>query len=142
MRFSSLVRQRRRRFISESKQADYSESSGFSESKLSDFISSGLTKIKSDDTIKKHKEILTFDQEGNIKKFQAGKTKRIKNKNSLFDINNLSLGYYLLIPIIAGVFLGLGLDYWFRTKPFLFIVSLFLGTVASFYNLFKLTKAR
>lgn len=131
MRFSSLIRHRRRRFISESKQTEYS-----------DYISTGLTKIKSDDTIKKQKEILTFDQEGNIKKFLAGKTKRLKNKNSLFDINNLSIGYYLVTPIVLGVFLGLVLDYWLKSKPVFFIICLFFGTVGSFYNTFKLTKER
>lgn len=39
-------------------------------------------------------------------------------------------------PIIAGG-AGMGLDHWFGTKPWLFIIMAFLGICAGFYNLFK-----
>ncbi|OGK14742.1 hypothetical protein A3C98_03680 [Candidatus Roizmanbacteria bacterium RIFCSPHIGHO2_02_FULL_37_15] len=72
------------------------------------------------------------------------KTKKIKlakNRKS-FDLVNLGLSYYLVTPLIFGVFSGLALDYWLKTKPLFFIFFLFLGTLASFYNIFKILKER
>ena len=100
-----------------------------------------LTKIKSDAKIKE-KEIFEFDQEGNIKKIRAKNDKVLNDNNKVFDISSFSIGYYLVTPIIVGVFLGLGLDNWLNTKPVFFIIFLMFGTVASFYNIFKLTKER
>lgn len=72
------------------------------------------------------------------------KKERLRKKNTLqteqFNFRYLNIGYYILTPILLGVFLGLGLDYWLNTKPLFISIFIFLGTVASFYNLIKLLK--
>lgn len=102
-------------------------------------IKSGLTKLESDAKIKKGKEIYSLDLEGNIRKIAAIKEKkRQEPRKKSVDLGYLNIGYYLVTPIVAGVFLGLGIDYWLKTKPFFVVLFLFLGTLGSFYNLFKL----
>ncbi len=63
----------------------------------------------------------------------------MKNSN-LALAKSLNIGYYLLTPLLAGVFLGLALDSWFNTKGVFVIILILLGTVGSFYNLYKLTQ--
>ncbi|MBI4226164.1 AtpZ/AtpI family protein [Candidatus Roizmanbacteria bacterium] len=93
--------------------------------------------------MKKDRVVYTVDQEGNFEKIAASKIKpRLDYHKKFIDFSYLNIGYYLLTPIIGGVFLGLGLDYWLGVKPVFFFVFLFLGTLASFYNIFKLLKER
>lgn len=61
------------------------------------------------------------------------------NKNFLLE-KYINIGYYLLIPLLLGVFLGLIIDNFLHTKPLFTIVLIIGGTVFTFYNLFKLTK--
>lgn len=104
-------------------------------------IKEGLTKSEAGAKMKKDKEILILNQEGDIRKIKASKLKRnIKQKRQPLDIRYLNVGFYLVTPILAGVFLGLGIDYWLRTKPLFFSLFLLLGTLSCFYNLFKLMK--
>lgn len=51
-----------------------------------------------------------------------------------------SLGYYLVIPLLGGVFLGLFIDKTLHIKPFGIVCGILIGTIATFYNLIKLTK--
>ncbi|OGK23349.1 hypothetical protein A3F58_01885 [Candidatus Roizmanbacteria bacterium RIFCSPHIGHO2_12_FULL_37_9b] len=131
MKLSHLIRRRRKRLIAGGK--DYEQtgsSSGFE---------SGLTNSGVADKIKKEKVIYGVDQEGYIKKIATGDVKKKGGlKKTPVDWGYLNIGYYLVTPIVAGVFLGLGLDYWLNTKPFFVVFFLFLGTVGSFYNIFKL----
>lgn len=98
----------------------------------------GLTKLGADAKMKKNKEILVLDQEGNIKKILV-RSKITKPKN-IYDFRNFSIGFYILTPIILGVFLGLAIDNWLKTQPIFFIFFLVLGTLSSFYNIFRLSK--
>ena len=68
------------------------------------------------------------------------KNKKVKKNDSLFIANSLNIGYYLLTPILLGVFLGLIIDKKFNLHSVGVIAGILLGTVASFYNLIKLTK--
>ena len=52
----------------------------------------------------------------------------------------INIGYYLLIPILVGVFLGVYIDSKFATKPRYTLVFLLLGTALTIYNLFNLSK--
>ncbi len=54
--------------------------------------------------------------------------------------NVLNVGMYLATPLLAGVFIGYQLDKYFKTSPFWMITLILLGTVSSFYNLWKLSK--
>lgn len=61
-------------------------------------------------------------------------------KNNLLLAKSLNIGYYLITPLLVGVFLGLFLDDLFETNG-IFVTSLIiLGTISTFYNLYKLTK--
>ncbi|OGK17678.1 hypothetical protein A3D80_04505 [Candidatus Roizmanbacteria bacterium RIFCSPHIGHO2_02_FULL_40_13b] len=64
----------------------------------------------------------------------------IDKKTNLLLAKSLNIGYYLLTPLLVGVFLGLFLDNTFKTKGVFVIILIILGTVSTFYNLYKLTK--
>lgn len=87
------------------------------------------------------KKILTINQAGEIKNVLIGKFKnRKKLTKQSIDFSYLNLGYYIITPLILGVFLGLAVDHWFKTKPLFVSIFLFLGTIACFYNLIRLLK--
>jgi F0F1-type ATP synthase assembly protein I len=70
--------------------------------------------------------------------------KREKNiktkKQSYFQLANfLNIGYYLVAPLLIGVFLGALIDRSLKTK-YGTIIFILLGFLASLYNLFSLTK--
>jgi|SRR3989344_3895590 len=135
MKFSNLIRHKRRKFHHEDKEIYQDVTASFF---------NDLTSTKVTDRIKADKQVYKVDEEGNIKEIPTDKTKKIKlakNRKS-FDLVNLGLSYYLVTPLIFGVFSGLALDYWLKTKPLFFIFFLFLGTLASFYNIFKILKER
>ena len=153
MKFFYLIRRRRRIFVNEGKVDESDEqigSSGFFNNQRRNLrttanseltpTKSGLTKLEAGAKMKKDR-IYTVDQEGNITKIPTIKAaKKFKNRKKLFDFVNLNIGFYIVAPILLGVFLGLGLDYWLQKKPFFFLIFLVLGTLASFFNLFKLLK--
>ena len=146
MKFFYLIRRRRRIFVNEGKIDESDEqigSSGFFNNQrgnLRTTAKSEVTKLEAGAKMKKDR-IYTVDQEGNITKIPTIKAaKKFKNRKKLFDFVNLNIGFYIVAPILLGVFLGLGLDYWLQKKPLFFLIFLVLGTLASFFNLFKLLK--
>ncbi len=68
------------------------------------------------------------------------KTESNRRKHNPFNYIKFDIGIYLLIPLLIGVFIGYNLDLRLKTKPLFTIIFLSLGTVSSFYNLWKLTK--
>jgi len=74
------------------------------------------------------------------------KKKLVKNisKKSFWDKNPLEkyldIGYYLIVPIIIFLMLGLWVDKVLKTKPFFILFFLLLGVLSSFYNLYRLIK--
>lgn len=73
---------------------------------------------------------------------KAEKQKEIKNEHSNFLLAKyVGIGYYLGAPLIIGVFLGLAIDNFLKTKPLFIIIFIIIGTIAVFYNLFKITKS-
>lgn len=69
---------------------------------------------------------------------KKGKTDKINLKKLLPVYFNL--GFYLITPVLVGVFLGLYLDSRLKTKPSFVLAGIILGTLALFYNLFKIYK--
>lgn len=63
-----------------------------------------------------------------------------KQTDSLVLAKYTSIGYYLIAPLLIGVFFGLGLDRVFHTKPLFMLGFLVLGMIATFYNLYSLVK--
>jgi F0F1-type ATP synthase assembly protein I len=51
-----------------------------------------------------------------------------------------SLGFYLMTPLLLGVFIGFELDKRFNTKPTFVVVGIIGGTVGLVYNLWKLVR--
>jgi len=51
-----------------------------------------------------------------------------------------SLGYYLVTPLLLGVFFGVLVDKALHIAPSGVICGVLLGTIATFYNLYRLTK--
>lgn len=62
-----------------------------------------------------------------------------QDKNS-FYYESFNIGFYLIAPLISGVFLGLLIDKSLNTKPIFTITLIIFGAIGSFYNLYKLTK--
>ncbi|MBI4225604.1 AtpZ/AtpI family protein, partial [Candidatus Roizmanbacteria bacterium] len=126
MKFSYLIRRRRKKLISEDKEPKGDDQTGSS--------GLGLTDVGVDVKMKKDKDVYTLDEEGNIKKIPKSEIRnKISQEKNFLDLRNFNIGFYLLTPIILGVFLGLGLDSWLKTKSVFFITFLLLGTLASFY---------
>ena len=82
-----------------------------------------------------------IDKRGNLKKTSRNLKKKSKEKKDFFsEYININIGYNLVIPILIGVIIGLTIDNKFHSKPVFTVLFIFLGTVLSFYNLFKLIK--
>lgn len=89
------------------------------------------------------KRYFVFDKKGRLKETiesEFDKKETRKKSNWATDLNFANVGYYIATPIILGVFLGISIDNWFKTKPFFTLLLIFFGTVMSFYNLYRLTK--
>jgi ATP synthase protein I len=69
---------------------------------------------------------------------KRSKTDKINLKKSLPVYFNL--GFYLITPVLVGVFLGLYLDNRLKSKPTFVLAGIIFGTLALFYNLFKIYK--
>jgi len=73
-----------------------------------------------------------------IEPFHQKKKKKADEKFRLIDV--MDLGMYLLVPLLAGIGVGIVLDVKFGTKPLCVISGLLLGTVGSFFNLLKIVR--
>ena len=66
--------------------------------------------------------------------------KNIRKSNNFDLAKNMNLGYYLITPMIFGVFFGLFLDNQLKTKQIFFIIFFSLGVIGTFYNLYRIYK--
>lgn len=80
-----------------------------------------------------------FDRNFNLK-LQKKSFSREKKKSKLSLVKYTDIGYYIITPLLVGVFLGLAIDKFLKTKSTFFLIFLFLGTVAVFYNMYKIYK--
>ena len=83
----------------------------------------------------------TFKISNNFEKVEIEKKSVVipkSKKNKFLLAKFINIGYYLIIPILIGVFFGIFVDKIFQTQPFFLTVFLFLGMVGCFYNLAKL----
>lgn len=64
---------------------------------------------------------------------------RIKSytKSKDLDFTIMNVGYYVIAPLLIGLFLGLMIDGKFNSKPIGTIIGISLGSIGSFYNLSK-----
>ncbi len=84
------------------------------------------------------KKIYSIGHDLKIKEHDDFQTKKTLKRNEEFMLaKSINIGYYLITPLLLGVFFGYWLDKILNTKP-LFLLTLFgLGIVGSFYNLWK-----
>ncbi len=66
--------------------------------------------------------------------------KKERRKNNLLLAKYMNAGYYVLVPLLLGIFFGLFVDRKLETKPKFTIIFLFFGVIATFYNLGKLVR--
>ena len=93
-------------------------------------------------TMKQTKTIRYIDKKGDIKHPEDTPPPGGELVEKTFSnyTKYLNIGYYLVTPLVAGVFIGVKLDEWFNSKPLCTIIFIVAGAIASLYNLFKLTQ--
>lgn len=74
------------------------------------------------------------------KKLEINKSNVAEKKEKILLAKYFGLGYYILTPLLLGVFCGVVADKVFKTAPVLTLIFIILGAVSTFYNLFKLTR--
>lgn len=52
----------------------------------------------------------------------------------------VGIGFYLITPLLLGLFVGLWLDNYLNSKPVYTIIGICLGAILTFFNLIKSTK--
>lgn len=77
------------------------------------------------------KKFFKIESDGLIKEAKIEKEK-IKKGFNFKEFQYLGVGFYLIIPILLGLLIGL------LTKKIAFFI--FLGAILTFYNLFQITK--
>lgn len=91
---------------------------------------------------KNRQTFLKITRNFEIEKIQKEeKIKKNLQKSDFSLANFLNLGYYLIAPLVLGAFFGFFIDNLYKTMPKFTLVFIFLGTLATFYNLWKLTHA-
>lgn len=80
-----------------------------------------------------------IDRLGKVKKSIRGKNK-IKRIDYNWLTQTTNLGFYIVIPLFAGLFLGIYVDKMLKTNPISTLIGLCLGLFASFYNLTKIIR--
>lgn len=81
------------------------------------------------------KIISTVNPDGSVHK-----TKQENKVKKHFTFQYRDYGLYLIAPIIIGIVSGIYLDRYFLSKPLYTILLLILGTIGTFYNLYKIVK--
>ncbi|TXH02251.1 MAG: AtpZ/AtpI family protein [Candidatus Moraniibacteriota bacterium] len=84
-----------------------------------------------------HKVDRDFSLTVETKKRESAKTSQ---KDTLLIAKYSSIGYYLITPLLLGVFVGLWVDSYFRSQPTFTLVGIVIGFISAAYSLFKLVK--
>lgn len=96
--------------------------------------------MTADDRIKQiEKKVREVNARGELMSLPVGKTRPKTKKKQWSELRYTSIGYYLIVPLLGGTALGIVLDRWLNTRVFI-VICIFLGALASFYNLWKLVK--
>lgn len=91
--------------------------------------------------IKEKKIIFEITDDLDVKEQVVEKAnKKTDKKAEELYTKYLNIGFYLMAPLLFGVFFGLYLDSKFEVKPFFTMTGIGLGILCTFYNLWKLTK--
>jgi len=79
-----------------------------------------------------------IDKDHNLK--ERIEIKKVSKNKNLGSYQNFNIGFYLITPLLVGIFSGLYLDKRFGTKSFFVVIGLIFGALGTFYNLYRLTK--
>ena len=80
------------------------------------------------------------------KNFEIIKRDNIKNDKPIQSQPNLALakylniGYYLITPLLLGVFFGLYIEKKYNSGGKIILIAILLGFIGTVYNLYRLTK--
>lgn len=85
------------------------------------------------------KKYYILDKHLNMKLSSFPEPRPIKKKNKMDLANYANIGYYLVTPLLFGVFFGLYLDGRLGTN-YLVVIGIVIGSIGTFYNLFKILK--
>jgi len=81
-----------------------------------------------------------FDKNFNLKtQTKEIKWPKIKQNSKIPIVNAMNIGYYIITPLVIGVFLGKVIDNKIGSHFFI-IFGIVLGAFGALYNLFRLTK--
>ena len=69
---------------------------------------------------------------------ESAKKKSINRLKLITDY--LNVGFYLVIPLLASLYVGILIDKYYRTKPIFTLVFIFFGLVIDFYEFKKLIR--
>lgn len=86
---------------------------------------------------KSKKNIYQVGHDLKIKAHDIKENKKENKNEKILLAKSLNIGYYLITPLLVGVFSGYWLDKVFRTKPMFLLLFFGLGVIGSFYNLWK-----
>lgn len=75
-----------------------------------------------------------------IKELPEKPKKKKSDLRGMWDALSINVGVLVLAPILLCLTLGILCDTLFASKPTFTVVFLFLGLIASLYNIYKLTK--
>lgn len=81
----------------------------------------------------------SFDRNLNLKKGDAPSGKTNSKPGKFLLAKYTDIGYYLVTPLLIGVFLGLFFSR-ITGKEFFVLVGIIGGAISTFYNLFRLIK--
>ncbi|MGB9883339.1 MAG: AtpZ/AtpI family protein [Microgenomates group bacterium] len=85
------------------------------------------------------KRYFAFDKNLNLKQENINEEKKYPKNINYFALAKFSsFGYYLIVPIILGIFIGFLLDNLLKTKKIFFIMGFLIGIFGTFYNLKKI----
>jgi F0F1-type ATP synthase assembly protein I len=88
----------------------------------------------------KNYDVYKINRRFNIEKFKNDNYNNKGNNKKIFkSLLNLNVGVYIIAPIFLFLIIGFYLDNYFNTKPFFLVLCIIIGTISSFYNLYKLT---
>jgi F0F1-type ATP synthase assembly protein I len=79
-----------------------------------------------------------IDKDLNLK--ETIEIKKEHHNKNLGSYQYLNIGFYLITPLLVGIFSGLYLDKRIGTHSIFITIGLLVGVIGTFYNLYRLTK--
>ncbi len=85
------------------------------------------------------KELFVIGEGFKVERKTVSKKKALKKKG-LFALEYVNLGWYIIIPILLFLTLGILISRVLKLGKWVVVLFIFLGVGSSFYNIFKIWK--